>query len=94
MLELGPVRIGSDELSSIKWSERCLTIAFRWEWEEVPVLLDLPSPLLWKWGHHDDGNAGISVTVRGGKLSCTDDGDAFVNIELTRPMDGAGASNG
>lgn len=94
MLRLGPVRIGSDELSSIMWSERCLTIVFRWEWGEVPVLLDLHSPLLWKWSHHDDGNAGLTVTVRGGELSCTDDGDALVTIELTRLVDGAGASNG
>lgn len=85
MLRLGSVRIGEEELRWMRWGGQEVVLGVRWSWEEVPVLLDLHSPLLLKWEHHDDLNAGLSATISGAKAYRTEHQAVHVEIVLTRP---------
>lgn len=66
MLKLGSVRIGADELRWMRWTEQKLLLSVRWEWKEVPVLLDLTGPVLLRWEHVDDERAGGFFYATGG----------------------------
>lgn len=78
VLQIGPVRIGEEELRWMRWSKRGMTISIRWSWREIPVLLDLSGRVQLRWEHPNDQQCGYP----------------FDMIEGTAQADREGATNG
>lgn len=86
MLELGPVRIGAEELRWMRWNEGKVTLSIQWSWKEVPVLLDLSGRVLLRWEQLDDQHCGYPLDMIGGTVQADRDGategQCSVQLEL------------
>lgn len=61
---LNDIRIASEEIEQITWRGGYVKLDLRWPWEDLPVLLDVTPPTLWRW-HGDDPEAGLPVELLG-----------------------------
>lgn len=68
MLKIGPVRVETDELLWMEWTEREVGLGLKWRWEEVPGLLDLPAAPLLQWEHLEIGQGGIRLALVHGSV--------------------------
>lgn len=88
MLTLGPVRIRRQELRWMRWSESELVLGLRWQWDEVPVLMELSGDLLLRWDHVRDPSAGVPVKLGEGDATALHNSldPASCRVQITLEM--------
>lgn len=91
---LDDLRMDGSDVRELRRDGEELTVRLGWDWRDLPYLLTLPSRTNLRWGHHDDGRAGLPVRVitwRWHPPSSQATGEGTVELRLQLGADGANA---